>query len=705
MKKITKRLFALFLAFTMLAGINPTAYAEGKTPTNQPGKPELTKEKNGELKLFQAGYLGKTPELSGKLRGSANTDKAYSAILSCLRSMNTKSVNIQSYNITEEQLITLASKAVNDNAELYYVSPRYSYRLYTKNYRNYYVYDFKFKYTVSKTTKTSMDKKFNAEINKALSVVKSGMSSLETAMALHDYLIERTAYTYSSNENSRVYNAYGALVDGKAVCQGYTLAYNHLLKKKKISTKFVPSKSLNHAWSLVYINKNWYHVDVTWDDADIVGWYGHDNFLISDSARKAVITEELGEPAVWDISTKTGTTYDNYYWRDIIFKFYYNSGKWNYSDSDGNYYEKKRLDTNAADSRILKSGLGNCITASGSNLLFSGANGIYKENNGTIALLHDAGYPVMGLTINGDLVTYNSYTGSIEGDILKNKLKKEVFVWNKTVPVLRSVAASGYNQIKLTWNPCAGKSKEDVVEIYRSTNNKSYTKIATKGFADSSFSDTKIKTGVTYYYKVCQYNKNENKRRYSSVKSTKTLPTSNKITYAKATTYNKATLKWSKSSGAYGYTIYRSTSAKGKYKAIKSTRSTSYANGGLDTGRTYYYKVRPYSKVGSKPVYGSYSGYKAIKPKLATISKASVKKTGRTKAKVSWKKVSGASGYVVYKSTKKSSGYKKIKTTKGSSYTYSKCTRKKRNYFRVRAYRTVRGKRIYSGYRTVSVKM
>ena len=704
MNKNIKKLIAMFVAFTMIIGYVPFVRASGSSADTK----QL--QESSKLKLYQEGYLGKAPGLSQKLRGSSTEKEAYNAIYNSIKNMESNAISLKKYNFTLDQAADLISQVVNDHPEFYYMRASFRYNL-TNNRVNLVQWE----YTVSKTTKKSMDTKFNAAVKQALSYTKSGMTNLEKAMVLHDYLIEKVTYTFSSNPDSRVYNAYGALVDGKAVCQGYTLAYNYLMSKLKISNKFVPSNKMNHAWNLVYINKAWYHVDVTWDDPDIYGQYYHDNFLISNNARKKEIEDQKLTP-VWDISTTTGSAYDNYYWRDKnnleeeyysdkIYKFYYNSGKWNFSDDKGNYYEKKRLDDPFSEDDIKYSGLGRCNTVSGNNIICFIEGNLYKVTGGTPSVLLETNYPVLGLMISGDTVKYSYYTGSLSAAINKKYIKTASFVWNKTAPVFRSASAAGYNQINLTWSPCGGNVKSDVYEIYRSTDGKKYSKIASKSFSDSSYKNTKVATGVTYYYKICRYDKSNNKRYYSSVKTVKTLPTSSKITYAKATTYNKATLKWSKSSGAYGYTIYRATSAKGKYKAIKSTRSTSYANGGLDTGRTYYYKVRPYSKVGSKPVYGSYSGYKAIKPKLATISKASVKKTGRTKAKVSWKKVSGASGYVVYKSTKKSSGYKKIKTTKGSSYTYSKCTRKKRNYFRVRAYRTVRGKRIYSGYRTVSVKM
>lgn len=61
--------------------------------------------------------------------------------------------------------------------------------------------------------------------------------------------------------------AYGALANGKAVCQGYSLAYKLLLRRAGVPAVYVGSDSMQHAWNMVQMENNgWNHVDVTWDD-------------------------------------------------------------------------------------------------------------------------------------------------------------------------------------------------------------------------------------------------------------------------------------------------------------------------------------------------------------------------------------------------------------------------------------------------------
>ena len=110
--------------------------------------------------------------------------------------------------------------------------------------------------------------------------------------------------------------------------------------------------------------------------------------------------------------------------------------------------------------------------------------------------------------------------------------------------------------------------------------------------------------------------------------------------------------------------MYRATSKDGTYKLVadlSGSSKTSYTNKNLSPGKTYYYKVRAYKKVGSNRDYGSYSSkLKASTKCNAPVISVTSKDTG--KAKITWKKVSGASGYAIYRSTSKNGSYQKIKT-------------------------------------------
>ena len=161
---------------------------------------------------------------------------------------------------------------------------------------------------------------FNDRVNKILDETTApGMSQIEMALSLHDYLVLHCAYDWNvvngrGASSYNVYTAYGALIEGNAVCQGYAMAYNLLLNKVGIETEYVTSSTINHGWSLVKIGETWYHVDVTWDDPtfdfsgyshDLPGLCSHDYFLVS--------TAKMADHGEFTVSQTTGTTYESGY--------------------------------------------------------------------------------------------------------------------------------------------------------------------------------------------------------------------------------------------------------------------------------------------------------------------------------------------------------------------------------------------------------
>ena len=108
-----------------------------------------------------------------------------------------------------------------------------------------------------------------AKVSEALTWIPDNATRFQIVQALHDYLVRNCVYDRSAvNEViSPSRTAYGALANGKAVCQGYSLAYKLLLRRAGVPAIYVGSDSMQHAWNMVQMENNgWYHVDVTWDD-------------------------------------------------------------------------------------------------------------------------------------------------------------------------------------------------------------------------------------------------------------------------------------------------------------------------------------------------------------------------------------------------------------------------------------------------------
>ena len=83
------------------------------------------------------------------------------------------------------------------------------------------------------------------------------------------YMVETIRYAEERyRSNSMVeddYTAYGALIEGEAVCAGYARAFDKLAARCGIESHYVANST--HAWNVVELDDGkWYHVDVTWED-------------------------------------------------------------------------------------------------------------------------------------------------------------------------------------------------------------------------------------------------------------------------------------------------------------------------------------------------------------------------------------------------------------------------------------------------------
>lgn len=287
---------------------------------------------------------------------------------------------------------------------------------------------------------------------------------------------------------------------------------------------------------------------------------------------------------------------------------------------------------------------------------------------------------------------------------------KSVTVTYTAKPASFQAASARYDQTKLTWTKAAGASG---YEIYRSTKSTSgFKKIATVSGAKTSYTDKKLTTGKTYYYRIRAYRSNSGitvNGPWTATKKAIPIPQKPTVT-ASYKNYSTATVKWNRISGANGYTIYRSTSKSGKYKkiaTIKKGSTTKFTDNNLTTGQTYYYKMKAYRNVKGKALYSGYSNISSVKLTLKAPVISSITANDYRTLTVKWKKVSGANGYIVYRSASKSGTYKRIATVKGGSvlsYKNSGVTTGKKYYYKIKAYRTVNKKKVTSGYSNTKVK-
>lgn len=106
---------------------------------------------------------------------------------------------------------------------------------------------------------------------------------------IHDTIAENTEYFAVDDPDSYVgytHYAYGALVEGRAVCQGYSAAFAYVCRMSGIQciTVYGTSRGENHSWNKVLCDKKWFNVDLTWDDpvSNFKDNVTHNYFMLSD---------------------------------------------------------------------------------------------------------------------------------------------------------------------------------------------------------------------------------------------------------------------------------------------------------------------------------------------------------------------------------------------------------------------------------------
>ena len=84
---------------------------------------------------------------------------------------------------------------------------------------------------------------------------------------VYAYITSHVRYDSMIYETFNVHSAYGAAVEGKAVCQGYSLLLYRLLQELGIKNRMISGEAggVSHIWNIVEIDGYWYNMDTTWD--------------------------------------------------------------------------------------------------------------------------------------------------------------------------------------------------------------------------------------------------------------------------------------------------------------------------------------------------------------------------------------------------------------------------------------------------------
>ena len=95
--------------------------------------------------------------------------------------------------------------------------------------------------------------------------ITDNMTQYQKAKVFYTWICQNCVYDYSATENSLSHTAYALFENGTAVCDGYTGAYNLLLKLEGIDCTALSNDE--HIWTVATLDGTVYHIDTTWGDS------------------------------------------------------------------------------------------------------------------------------------------------------------------------------------------------------------------------------------------------------------------------------------------------------------------------------------------------------------------------------------------------------------------------------------------------------
>ena len=210
----------------------------------------------------------------------AYRDALYERLESAFRNMET-SISLSDLEIPVSTEFTSTLKEVRrevlqDNPDLFWASTAESWSF--KYTARAYIMKLTFsEYSFTANERDAMQAQYDAALADVLSWASYADGTANQVKAVHDWLVRNCLYNKDAliqggpvgYGNIDPWTAYGALVEKKPVCQGYSYAFKAALDQLGIPCECIietESDGSLHMWNRVKIGSSWYNVDVTHDD-------------------------------------------------------------------------------------------------------------------------------------------------------------------------------------------------------------------------------------------------------------------------------------------------------------------------------------------------------------------------------------------------------------------------------------------------------
>ena len=130
------------------------------------------------------------------------------------------------------------------------------------------------RYKLAYYDSAAQEKEVDAKVREVIrSLELDDKSDYEKLVAIHSWICDNVEYDSDDGSDLRR-TAYDAIVNGKAVCQGYSNALYRLLLEAGVDNRIIFGEGMEsngvtmaHTWNIVDLYGKYYYVDATWDDS------------------------------------------------------------------------------------------------------------------------------------------------------------------------------------------------------------------------------------------------------------------------------------------------------------------------------------------------------------------------------------------------------------------------------------------------------
>ena len=587
-------------------------------------------------------------------------------------------------------------------------------------------------YYMNYYTTAEQEKQLTSAVTSALASLNlNGKTEAEKVVAIHNYICDHVDYDYdglSDSSNTVKYTAYGALCNGKAVCNGYAVLFYRMCKEAGLSVRIISGTANGglHAWNIVKVGDVYYAVDSTWDgqDAQTLNQYllKSEKDFSADHTRSAEYTTE-------EFNDTYPMALNSYYKKNF---------------NDPLYRDNPQYDNVALDGTTVAT-----VSFSKSKILiyFSTQCGYSQATIGEISKNTYIGADIVAVAVNTTSVddvtafknTYGNddicfaYKNIEDSPIAQNQMWSYVHMNSSATqisfPVIVYIDSNNKVQ-NVTTGYQALSDIEENMQHYCGVigDGNVYTiKYNPNGGTGDSIRKT-YPVSTTAVVEECTYAKDGynfsgwNTKVDGSGTNYKpgdeiSSPRSNMVLYAQwnvNVTLDNVVLgefinissgvriNWKAVANAKTYQVYRKT-PEGKWTLLTNKETgTTYTDTTAENGKTYYYTVRALNGDMRSP---SYDGNKKITciRTLGDVELGEFKNTSDG-VQINWKAVANAKTYQIYRKTPEGKWTTLTNKETGTTYTDTTAENGKTYYYTVRALNGDMRSPSYDGSKSITYK-